>query len=328
MHIKKEWLTSHKKVVVATTISAILLTGMGVTVYAYTQRVDFRFANENKVIVEFGSEHDTNCSTYLKDGLQLEGCVVDVDGKKVKEKDYFQVGEYILTLKWNDKEISKHLEVKDTTPPTFEDFKEQIELEQGKENVVLTDFFKANDLSEVKVKVIGSVDYNTAGIYDITVKAIDAHNNAIEQPSKVVITEVEKEEVPIPTQATSQDNTTYQNDVTPTDNGGYTGTEVPQPTTPPQSQPSQDLTQQVPVPQPEPTPPANVCPVEDASSSYSNNSGMVFSSQAEARQYARTVIDDKTSSFYRNHYTVFPMGCESGTSNEHWGVYFVLRPKG
>lgn len=320
MHIKKEWLTSHKKVVIVTTICAILLTGMGITVYAYTQRVDFQFTNEDKIVIEFGSEHDKNCSTYLKDGLQLEGCVVEVDGKKVKEKDYFQVGEYALTLKWNDKEISKLLEVKDTTPPTFEDFKEKIEIEQGSEDIDLTNYFKAKDLSNVKIEVTGDVDFNSAGTYEIKVIAIDEYKNTVEKVSSVIVTAVEeKEEASVPITTTNTQENASQNNASTNNNGGYsTSTEAPQPTPEPTSQPTPAP---VPEPAPAPQPPVNVCPVPDDSHVWSNNSGMVFGSDAEASAWARQQIRYGSGSQWENcSYTVFAMGCNGSTPQ--YGVFF------
>lgn len=148
---------------------------------------DFQFTDEKNVIVEYGKKYETTCKAYLKDGKEPEGCKVAVDGKNEKDKEYLAVGEYNLKLTWGEEELSKKLEVKDTTAPTFEDFKKEITIAEGSKDVNLADYYKAKDLSDVHVSVSGEVDYNKVGSYDIKVKAEDKYKNVSEEKSSVII---------------------------------------------------------------------------------------------------------------------------------------------
>ena len=343
-----------KKVLYAGLASVVALGGLGIGVYAYSRMGNdgFQFANDEKVIVEYGKQYETTCKAYLEDGKELEGCTVSVDGKNEKEKDYLAVGEYNLTLTWEDKELSKKLEVKDTTKPTFEDFKKEITIQEGTKDVNLADYFKAKDLSDVKVEVEGKVDFNKAGKYDIKVKAIDKYNNISEEKSCVVIVATEEEikdgkEVSNPVTKTengkqvnvskaesqgSQASSSKEETSSPSNNSNSgsssqgssssnSGSVAPAPTPTPQPQP-----EPTPAPQPDPTPAPPVCTVPDeTTSALYNNSGMTFSSQQEASTWARQQIEDETSPWGQNpySYTPFTQGCTSD-GTPIWSIYFRL----
>lgn len=323
MRTSKEWVKEHKKALQGGVICSVLIVGATISVYAYNQMENqsFQFASDEKIIIEYGNKHETVCSAYLKDGKELEDCTVSVGGKTVRDKDYYQVGQYTLSLKWNDKEISKLLEVKDTTPPTFEDFKDKIEIEQGSEDIDLTNYFKANDLSNVKIEVEGDVEFNTAGTYEIKVKAIDEYKNTVEKVSSVIVTAIEeKEEASTPVTTTNIQGNASQNNAPTNNNGGYsTSAEAPQPTPVPEPVPTPQATP-APVPEsaPAPQPPVNVCPVPDETYLWSNNSGMVFSTEGEAGTWAEGAVSTTGSPWDGYAFVVFPMGCSNGSPL--WGV--------
>ena len=109
---------------------------------------------------------------------------IDTDGTDL------EVGNYILSLSYNDEVEDVNVTVSDTTAPEFVDFNETVTFVQG-ESTDLTQLFKTNDLSAVEVTVEGNVDFNTAGTYPIKVTAKDEYENATEKDCSIVITEKE-----------------------------------------------------------------------------------------------------------------------------------------
>lgn len=149
-----------------------------------------------------------------------------------KDKDFLDVGKYEVELSLDKEKETVNLEVKDTTPPKFKDFKEEIKIEQNAENVKLEDYFKADDLSETTIKVEDKgLDVSKVGSYEINVIATDKYDNKEEKESKVTVvsteeakekteelTKPEKGETPmsketkeVKQQASSQTSSTAQN---------------------------------------------------------------------------------------------------------------------
>ena len=110
-----------------------------------------------------------------------------------KDKDFLDVGKYEVELSFDKEKETVNLEVKDTTPPKFKDFKEEIKIEQNAENVKLEDYFKADDLSEVTIKVEDKgLDVSKVGSYEINVIATDKYDNKEEKESKVTVVSTEE----------------------------------------------------------------------------------------------------------------------------------------
>ena len=110
-----------------------------------------------------------------------------------KDKDFLDVGKYEVELSLDKEKETVNLEVKDTTPPKFKDFKEEIKIEQNAENVKLEDYFKADDLSETTIKVEDkALDVSKVGSYEINVIATDEYDNKEEKESKVTVVSTEE----------------------------------------------------------------------------------------------------------------------------------------
>lgn len=110
-----------------------------------------------------------------------------------KDKDFLDVGKYEVELSLDKEKEIVNLEVKDTTPPKFKDFKEEIKIEQNAENVKLEDYFKADDLSETTIKVEDKgLDVSKVGSYEINVIATDKYDNKEEKESKVTVVSTEE----------------------------------------------------------------------------------------------------------------------------------------
>lgn len=119
---------------------------------------------------------------------------IDTDGSDL------EVGNYILSLSYNEEVEDVNVTVEDTTAPEFVDFNDTISIEQGTEGVTLENLFKAEDASSLEITVTGNVDYNTVGTYPIKVTAKDKYENTTEKDCNIVITE---KEVAVETPSTS-----------------------------------------------------------------------------------------------------------------------------
>ena len=159
------------------------------------------FQVEESYTVELGSKVSTEAKAYLEKDTDKEvlkdtvitfkkdkAYSVDKKSKSLKptKGKYLPVGKYHATAAYDDEKKSFVVEVKDTKAPTFVDLKEEIIIEANAENVDLTKYFKAEDLSETKISVDkAKLDLSKEGTYGITVTATDAYKNA--KAEKVVV---------------------------------------------------------------------------------------------------------------------------------------------
>lgn len=156
-----------------------------------------------EITVEYGDPLSLDPKDYLAEDtsedilneVTTEVFVVEDDQKaeKALETDGsdLEVGNYILSLSYNDEVEEVNVTVEDTTAPEFVDFNDTISIEQGTADVALENLFKAEDASSAEITVEGNVDFNTAGTYPIKVTAKDEYENATEKDCSIVITEKE-----------------------------------------------------------------------------------------------------------------------------------------
>ena len=182
------------KKLLKTTLAASMLFGL-------TACAKDNFQVEESYTVELGSKVSTEAKAYLAkdtDKEVLKDTVItfkkdkaySVDKKskclKPTKGKYLPVGKYHATAAYEDEKESFVVEVKDTKAPTFVDLKEEIIIEANAENVDLTKYFNAEDLSETKISVDkAKLDLTKEGTYGITVTATDTYKNA--KAEKVVV---------------------------------------------------------------------------------------------------------------------------------------------
>lgn len=147
--------------------------------------------------VEFGNKISLNAWDYVdKDKVDKE--IVDktkvtTNARNVENKDYPCLGEYTVTLTYQDETEKVKVKVQDTTKPSFDKFEKQIEITRdckpaGEELNKLLEKFTAKDLQEVVISLDDNkVDYTKEGIYNATVKAIDASKNEATQETTIKI---------------------------------------------------------------------------------------------------------------------------------------------
>ena len=128
---------------------------------------------------------DTKVEVFAVEDDKKDEDPIETDGTDL------EVGNYVLSLSYNDEIEDVNVTVKDTTPPEFVDFNDTISIEQGTADVTLENLFKAEDGSDFEITVEGDVDYNTVGTYTVKVVAKDEYDNSTEKDCNIVITEKE-----------------------------------------------------------------------------------------------------------------------------------------
>ena len=193
LYLKIEEMKNMKKLL-KTALAASMLV-------ALTACAKDNFQVEESYTVELGSKVSTEAKAYLAKDTDKEvlkdtvitfkkdkAYSVDKKSKSLKpaKGKYLPVGKYHATAAYDDEKESFVVEVKDTKAPTFVDLKEEIIIEVNAENVDLSKYFKAEDLSETKISVDkAKLDLTKEGTYGITVTATDTYKNA--KAEKVVV---------------------------------------------------------------------------------------------------------------------------------------------
>lgn len=153
------------------------------------------------ILLEYGENPSLKLDEYLTMEQELlEGTMITVHGMKdellieepIKLEETLNIGDYYLVITDGNERIELLLSVRDTIVPKFVDFKDNLKFEEGKD-VDLTKLFKADDLTDVEIKIEGEVDFEKAGKYKIEVIAIDKGENVTKQECTVEITEKTKE---------------------------------------------------------------------------------------------------------------------------------------
>ena len=152
----------------------------------FNKKPDYLVLKNETVKVELGTKFDENLETYLdtkklSDKVKsdvLKKAKISVD-KELKDSDYYNVGNYKVTISYkNQKEIIKY-EVVDTTAPKIEGAK-SIDIVQGTD-LSAYDFaslFTVSDLAKVEMNFdTGLIDSNTVNSYVLKINAKDESKN-------------------------------------------------------------------------------------------------------------------------------------------------------
>lgn len=179
---------------------------------------------KNKAIkVELGTKFDNNLETYL-DTIKLSSDIkkdvlknakISVD-KKLKDSDYYSVGNYKVTISYkNQKEVVKY-KVVDTTAPKIEGV-ESIDIVQGTDlsTYDFVSLFTVSDLAKVETNIdTSAVDSNTVNSYVLKINAKDESKNETVKEVAVNIVQAPQDEEIISETVTNADGSTSVKTVT------------------------------------------------------------------------------------------------------------------
>ena len=152
----------------------------------FNKKPDYLVLKNETVKVELGTKFDNNLETYLdtknlKNDIKkdlLKNAKISVD-KKLKDSDYYSVGNYKVTVSYkNQKEVVKY-KVVDTTAPKIEGV-ESIDIVQGTDlsTYDFVSLFTVSDLAKVETNIdTSAVDSNTVNSYVLKINAKDESKN-------------------------------------------------------------------------------------------------------------------------------------------------------
>ena len=182
--MKEKILNNCKKYwyVIGILVIAFIATGFII----FNKKPDYLVLKNETVKVELGTKFDNNLETYLdtknlKNDIKkdlLKNAKISVD-KKLKDSDYYSVGNYKVTISYkNQKEVVRY-KVVDTTAPVITGV-ESIDIVQGTD-LSAYDFaslFTVSDLAKVETNIDASaVDSNTVNSYVLKINAKDESKN-------------------------------------------------------------------------------------------------------------------------------------------------------
>lgn len=226
MKIKKLCLnyldTRNKKIIAGISVFAVILAStLGIYALTKDNLPDFVLSDSKAIKLEYGDKYsvsgmkllntegmDDEDKKILKNGLSIKSNFKYEDGK-----DYPAIGEYKITMTFNDNTLVKKVKVVDTTAPELNTEFRDIDIVKGTD-LATYDFtglnlFSATDLSPVEVGYDSSaVNSNTVGTYILKVTAKDTSGNETTKELTVNITEAPNENQELVTETvTNEDGT-------------------------------------------------------------------------------------------------------------------------
>ncbi|MDE6475554.1 MAG: DUF5011 domain-containing protein [Erysipelotrichaceae bacterium] len=222
--------------------------------------------------IEYGAE-TVDYQSFIEESVgEVTVPTETIDTKEIGLKEFT----YKVSKEGYEKEEKVSVEVKDTKAPEITLKGETVIVEVG------TEFDPKSNIESVADPVDGAIeeyevthniDINVAGEYTVTIKATDKNGNVTEKPYTVVVKEKEAEQ-----SVSSQVNggSSY--------NGGY----VSRPTTPSYGGSNN---------QPSGGSGSNNSSSCNVNPNQLGNSGMIFSTEEEARAYGMSVIENENSGY-------------------------------
>lgn len=197
----KEMSKTKKIVAITSVIVAILIGTVGI--YSLTKEHTPQFSlRDNKTIkLEYGEKYSTDEMDLLdtkkmKDEdkkILKKGLKVRTNFKYEDGKDYPAIGDYEITMLFNEKKLVKKVKVVDTTPPEVSTDFTSIDIVKGtdltKYDFNSLNLFKISDLSPTELKYdYSAIDANTEGTFVLKANVKDSSGNLTTKELSVNIT--------------------------------------------------------------------------------------------------------------------------------------------
>lgn len=214
-------------------IMVVIVFLVGLTFFMFRDTSKITLKN-NEFTFELGEDISGDVLYYLEDAnstkniqeykLSSESLKVRDNKLIMEDNDFVEVGEYYIDIKY--KKLSEKILIKviDTVAPEFKDFKEEIELEQTAEDINLTSYFEATDLTEVNIEIEGDYDLNVEGEYKINVIASDSSGN---ETTKESLLKIKKKEVVIDNPSNNQNELPKSENPNPSDYSSPSINQIP-----------------------------------------------------------------------------------------------------
>lgn len=198
-----------KPIIIISLITIIFLVGL-ILIFHKEEKIELK---QESFIFEYGDDIINDVSYYLKDAnstKNIKDYKLINNLKKNSETGLIEPDEYTITIKYKKQEETFKVIIKDTKAPIFTKYEDKISLIQDSEDVDLTKYFIADDLSDMILSVEGSFDISKVGEYNLKMIATDKSGN---KTKKDFIVEVkEKEKIPsTPSVSNNSKNTSNTN---------------------------------------------------------------------------------------------------------------------
>ena len=199
--------TRNKKIIAGISVFAVILAStLGIYALAKDNLPDFVLSDSKAIKLEYGDKYSVNGMKLLNtEGMDDEDKKILKNGLSIKSdfkyedgKDYPAIGEYKITMTFNDDILVKKVKVADTTAPELNTEFRDIDIVKGTD-LNTYDFgglnlFNAADLSPVELGYDSSaIDSNTVGTYVLKTTARDSSGNETAHELAINITETPNE---------------------------------------------------------------------------------------------------------------------------------------
>lgn len=180
-----------KTIIIISFITIIFLVGL-ILIFHKEEKIELK---QESFIFEYGDDIINDVSYYLKDAdstKNIKDYKLINSLEKNSETGLIEPDEYTLTIKYKKQEETFKVIIKDTKAPIFTKYEDKISLIQDSEDIDLTKYFIAEDLSDVILSVEGSFDISKVGEYNLKMIATDKSGNKTKKDFIVEVKEKEK----------------------------------------------------------------------------------------------------------------------------------------
>lgn len=180
-------------------IIMILVVLLSVSIYLFIQYTNKITLKESNFIFELGDNVPFEVDYYLKDKdkdkisnskIRFENDdIFDTSNNEIKTVDskFLDVGKYKMYIEYKDNKYYFNIEVKDTTAPIFNNFIDEIIIEQNAVNVDLLKYYEASDISSLTINIESDFDVEKVGEYKAIIKAKDLYDNVTEKEATIKV---------------------------------------------------------------------------------------------------------------------------------------------
>ncbi|WP_305140081.1 L,D-transpeptidase family protein [Thomasclavelia cocleata] len=220
VNLKKYLDIENKKIFTSILIITLTLAST-LSIYAFTRDTLPKFILKDKktIKLEYGEKYSVNGMRLLNTkGMDDEDKKILKNGLRIKSnfkyengKDFPAIGEYEITMFFNDETLVKKVKVADTTAPELSTEYSSVDIVKAT-NLTTYDFsslFSTTDLSPVEVNFgTDTIDANTVNSYILKAVAKDSSNNESFKDLTINITEAPNENQELITEiVTNEDGT-------------------------------------------------------------------------------------------------------------------------
>ena len=180
-------------------ISALIVVLVSIGIYLFIQHTNKITLKESNFIFELGDKVPFEVEYYLKDKdkdkisnskIRFENdAMFDTSNNEIRTIDskFLDVGKYKMYIEYKDTKYYFNIKVKDTTAPSFNDFLDEIIIEQNAVNVDLLKYYEASDLSSLTISIESDYDIEKTGEYKAIIKAKDVYDNIVTKDATIKV---------------------------------------------------------------------------------------------------------------------------------------------